>query len=184
LLELGVRARAFRGRYGLTQDEVALAIGAAGGAAVGQWERGETVPDGVRRLHLMSLLDGRRWRELRGALVAGHGLPPHWRDATRWYRRASRERPPRETLGPVLRVLLDELRALESTEALRRHYVHTEGDWARGVVAARGLVRELAGGLRRIEDAAYGLRWLEIGHGRRYDVARSLVRQLPANLLD
>src|SRR5207245_2334089 len=133
------RLRAFRERYGLTQDEVACAVGAGDGSAVGAWETGVNVPDGVRRQLLTGLLDGKRWRELRSTFVAGRGMPERWRAAVRWYRRASRERPPRETAGQVLRALLDELQAVGSAEELRRHYAETDGDWASGVVAARKL---------------------------------------------
>ena len=38
--------------------------------------------------------------------------------------------------------------------------------------------------LLRTEDAAYGLRWLEITCGRELDPRRSLVRDLPSPLLD
>ncbi|GEM_PF-7011317 len=37
--------------------------------------------------------------------------------------------------------------------------------------------------LRRIEDATYGLRWLEVVHGLRFDLGHSLVRQIPLALL-
>src|SRR6266508_4635070 len=76
-LELGQRLRAFRERYGLTQDEVARAVEASEGTTVGQWENGVNVPDGIR-----------------------------------WYRRASRERRPRETIGPAVAAVLDELRVV------------------------------------------------------------------------
>jgi hypothetical protein len=37
--------------------------------------------------------------------------------------------------------------------------------------------------LRRLEDAAYGLRWVEVAHGLRFDLDRSLVPQLPLSVL-
>jgi DNA-binding XRE family transcriptional regulator len=58
-LELGRRLRAFRARYGLTQDEVAAVVGAKDGTALAQWERGTHVPDGLRRERLTELLEGR-----------------------------------------------------------------------------------------------------------------------------
>jgi transcriptional regulator with XRE-family HTH domain len=64
-----------RARYGLTQDEVAAAIGAAEGSALGALERGVSVPDGVRRQQLNDLLDGKRWADLRGALIEGRDMP-------------------------------------------------------------------------------------------------------------
>jgi hypothetical protein len=38
--------------------------------------------------------------------------------------------------------------------------------------------------LRRMEDAAYGLRWLETAHGWRCDLNASLVAQLPLGWLE
>ncbi len=32
---------------------------------------------------------------------------------------------------------------------------------------------------RRVEDAAYGLRWLEIAYARRFDLEKSLAHDLP-----
>lgn len=37
--------------------------------------------------------------------------------------------------------------------------------------------------LRRVEDAAYGLRWLELVHRLAFRLDRSLVPQLPLRLL-
>ena len=48
----------------------------------------------------------------------------------------------------------------------------------------RGLGDESRADLRRIEDAAYGLRWLEVVQGPRFDLSKSLVPQLPFVLLD
>ena len=42
--ELGRRLRAFRARYGLTQAEVARAVGAEGHSTVALWENGARVP--------------------------------------------------------------------------------------------------------------------------------------------
>src|SRR5688572_25554752 len=96
-LELGRRLGAFRERYGLTLDEVAAAVSAGDGTVVGAWERGISVPDGVRRQFVIDLLEGRRWRELRTGLVRDADMPLRWRDGVRSYRRASRERPRRAT---------------------------------------------------------------------------------------
>jgi hypothetical protein len=38
--------------------------------------------------------------------------------------------------------------------------------------------------VRRIEDGAYGLRWLELVHGLTFELSRSVVPQLPLRLLD
>jgi hypothetical protein len=138
----------------------------------------------VPRERLKELLAGRLWPELRAVVIAGPGLPGSWAQAVRWYRRASRERRLREIAGTVVAATLEELRAAASTEGLRRSYVESGGDWARGVAAAQRISEPATGWLRRIEDAAYGLRWLELTHGVRLDPRRSLAAQLPPRLLD
>lgn len=110
-LELGRRLRDFRARYGVTQTEVARAIGAGDASTVAQWESGVNVPEGIRREYLIELLEGRRWRELRAAASVGEGLPGSWQRGACWYRRASRERRSRETAGVVVVAILEELRA-------------------------------------------------------------------------
>ena len=50
--------------------------------------------------------------------------------------------------------------------------------------AQLGLGSTCRADLRRIEDAAHGLRWLEVVQGQRFDLSRSLVPQLPLALLD
>ena len=135
------------------------------------------------RERLKELLAGRLWPELRAAAIAGPGLPGSWGQAVRWYRRASRERRLRETAGTVVTAILEELRAMEATEDLRRSYVESDGDWARGVAAAQRISAPEPGWVRRIEDAAYGLRWVELTHGVRLDPRGSLAAQLPPGLL-
>ena len=182
-LELGQRLRAFRVRYGVTQDEIAAVVGARDGSAVSQWETATAVPDGQRREWLTELLQGRAWPELRAAASAGAGLPASWARGVRWYRRASRERRPRETWGRVIAAVVDHLRSEESPGALRDRYREYDGDWAYGVATRCGRSEAHGVALRRIEDAAYGLRWLEIAHGWRCDLNASLVGQLPLNWL-
>ena len=184
LVELGTRLRDFRRRYGLTQAEVARVIGVGARSAISRWEAGVAVPDGVPRERLKELLAGRLWPEVRAVAITGSGLPDSWEEAVRWYRRASRERRLRETGGTVVTAILNELRAAESTEGLRRSYVEHDGDRARGVAAARRISEAEPGWVRRIEDAAYGLRWLELAHGVRLDPRRPLAAQLPPGLLD
>jgi hypothetical protein len=58
------------------------------------------------------------------------------------------------------------------------------GDWICHVAHGCELGEDHRPNLRRIQYAAYGLRWLEIVHGLRLDLRRSLVRQLPVGLLD
>jgi DNA-binding XRE family transcriptional regulator len=152
-LELGRRLRAFRARYGLTQDEVAAVVGAKDGTALAQWERGTNVPDGLRRERLTALLEGRLWPELRAALIGGDGIPSRWHQGVRWYRRASRKRGLRDRAGTVVSAILDELRALGSPEALRRRYVEADGEWAHALADQRGCGDACRADLRRIEDA-------------------------------
>lgn len=183
-LELGQRLVEFRARYGITQAEIAEVVGAGNASTVAQWESGVNVPEGLRREHLIELLDGHRWPELRAAALAGDGLPAAWDRGARWYRRASRERRQRETVGPAVAAVLTHLQDIASVAALRRRYCGHDGEWVRGVAVRSGLDEEQAVDLRRIEDAAYGLRWLEIEHDRHFDLRKSLVPQLSLGLLD
>ncbi len=183
-LELGIRLRAFRARYRLTQDEVAAVVGAKEGTAVAQWENGTNVPDGLRRERLAELLEGRLWSELRAAIIGRDGMPSRWNQGVRWYRRASRERGARERAGAVLAAILDDLRALGSPDALRLRYVERDGEWVYTVADERGVGDECRTDLRRIEDAGYGLRWIEVTRVALFDLSRSLVPQLPLGLLD
>ncbi len=183
-LELGRRLRDFRACYGVTQTEIARAIGAADASTVAQWESGVNVPDGLRREHLIELLDGQRWPELRAAALTGDGLPAAWDRGARWFRRASRERRPRETIGAAVAAVLAHLQDIASPEALRQRYCAHDGEWVRGVAVRSGLDEEQPVDLRRLEDAAYGLRWLEIEHDRQFDLRKSLVPQLSLGLLN
>jgi transcriptional regulator with XRE-family HTH domain len=182
-LELGQRLRAFRARYGVTQDEIAAVVGARDGSAVSQWETAAAVPDGQRRERLLELLQGRAWPALRAAVSAGEGLPASWARGVRWYRRASRERGAREAWGSVIAAVLEHLRAEESPEALRDRYREHDGTWVHVATTRCRLSEEHGANLRRIEDAAYGLRWLELAHGWRCDLNASLVGQLPLGWL-
>jgi transcriptional regulator with XRE-family HTH domain len=185
-LELGECLAAFRARYGVTQAEIARAVGARDHSAVSQWESGVNVPDGMLGERLAALVEGRRWPELRTAMLAdaGEGLPGSWGRAARWYRRASRERRPRETVGAAVAAIVSDLRGVTTVEMLHRHYRERDGDWAPAVVARRGRGDEGRPDLRQVEDAAYGLRWLELAHGRHLELGRSLVPQLSLALLD
>ena len=51
------------------------------------------------------------------------------------------------------------------------------------MAAEQGLGPEPRADVRRLEDAAHGLRWLELAHGLRFDLRRSLVPQLPLRRL-
>jgi transcriptional regulator with XRE-family HTH domain len=182
-VEPGRRLRDFRARYGVTQTEVAQAVGAAAPSAVARWERGVAVPEARWRERLVGLLDGRHWPALRAAALAGAGLPASRDRGVRWYRRASRERPQRETVGVVVAAILDDLRTLASRASLRRSYWEHDGAWVRAVSERCGLAEELWSDLRRLEDAAYGLRWLELAMGQRLDLRHSLASQVPLSLI-
>ncbi|HEX2186982.1 MAG TPA: hypothetical protein VHN78_15915, partial [Chloroflexota bacterium] len=84
----------------------------------------------------------------------------------------------------VVSAVLEHLRTVDSLDGLRQQYCEDDGCWVQ-TVAAQLLphVGEL-GDLRRAEDVAYSLRWLEIRHGLRLDLGHSLVRQVPLALLD
>ena len=73
-------------------------------------------------------------------------------------------------------------RGVVSAGALHQDYCERDWNWVRAIVARHGL-GEQPSDLRRVEDAAYGLRWLELARGLRLDPARSLVPQLPSALL-
>jgi transcriptional regulator with XRE-family HTH domain len=179
-LRLGRELQAFRARSGLTQDEVARVVGASS-AAISEWEASRKVPDGLRRERVRELLDGRLWPELRAALLGGESFPRPWREAVRWYRRAARDVPARVTWGVPIRQMLDSLQTAEDLAGLRLAYVQA------GPVGSAGaaLTGTAAGSAeRRIEDAAFGLRWLEIAQAGRFDLNKSLARQLPLERLN
>jgi hypothetical protein len=131
---------------------------------------------------------------LRGAALAVAARLGHWwgwnawplEPGARWYRRASRERAPRESAGAVVAAILEDLRAVGAVDALRRRYGERDGAWAHAVADRQGVGEQGRPDIRRIEDAACGLRWLEITRGSRLDLGRSgrsLVPQLPLTLL-
>ncbi|MHB1134967.1 MAG: hypothetical protein ACYC4L_21565 [Chloroflexota bacterium] len=67
---------------------------------------------------------------------------------------------------------------------LRQRYCEDDGSGARPLVT-RLIPNALRhSGLWPVYDAAFGLRWLELAHGIHLDLNRSLVRQLPPELLD
>ena len=180
-LRLGRELEAFRARYGLTQDEVAQVVEASSAAATSQWESGRAVPDGLRRERLRELLDGRLWPELRTGLLGGESFPEPWREAVRWYRRASREVPARATWGVLIRRMLDSLLRVEDLAGLRLAYVEA------GPVGSAGAAltgTDIGAAERRVEGAAFGLRWLEIAQAGRFDLNKSLARQLPLERLN
>jgi hypothetical protein len=73
---------------------------------------------------------------------------------------------------------------VDSFEALRLHYVEHDGDWAHQWADEREHYHAWCGDIRRLEDASYGLRWLEIARRVQFSLTASLVRQLPLCLLE
>jgi transcriptional regulator with XRE-family HTH domain len=181
-LRLGRELQIFRAAHGLGQEEVASVVGVSGAATSSQWETGERVPEGVRRERLRDLLRGRRWPELRASMLGREAFPRAWREAVRWYRRASREVAQRAACGQPIARRLELLRGIMDAASLRESYLHS-APWHRARDATSpgtdsGVDR------RRIEDAAYGLRWLEVTGGWHFDLSRSMVPQLSLALLD
>jgi hypothetical protein len=111
-------------------------------------------------------------------------LPTRWARAVRWYRCASRECRPRSTLGVIVAELLDELRRVESVAGLRERYWNDDGSWIRGVAAALLSATLPGADLQRVEEVAYGLRWVEVTCGIEVDLSHSLIRQVPVALLE
>ena len=155
---------------------MAAAIGAGNKSVVAEWENAVSVPIGMRKRRLIELLGGKRWKVLREAFTAGEGMPQRWKQAVRWYRRASRSIGNRLTVGEVVVLAtLNETRALTKIDELRHHYSGRDGGWqgnASNPMPAGGTVR-------LTEDAAYGLRWIELLNGITLDPRRSLVGKLP-----
>ena len=71
---------------------------------------------------------------------------------------------------------------MDALDGLRRRYVERDAEWAHAIADQRGLGEQCRPDVRRIEDAAYGLRWLEVTRGSRFELGRSLVPQLPLGL--
>lgn len=176
---LAARIQPFRALHDLTQGEVALTVGAAGGPTVSQWEQGVNVPDGMRKRELVALLDGHRWNLLRESAIGKDGYPQRWEQAVRWYRRASREVRARQVITDPLLLFLKELRVMSTTRELRDHYLAQGRGWTPD--PSWTLPAGATG--RLVEDCAYGLRWIEIVRSLTVDVRLSLVPQLPDALL-
>src|ERR687886_556392 len=152
-LRLGRELLAFRARYGLTQDEAARVLGASGASTISQWEAGRAVPDGVRRERLRELLDGRLWPELRAALLGGESFPTPWREAVRWYRRASREVPARQEWSVRIGRILDSLLRARDLAGLQLAYVEAGPVGSAGAALTGTAVGSVE---RRVQDAAFG----------------------------
>jgi transcriptional regulator with XRE-family HTH domain len=175
---LAGRLRSFRAEHDLTQAEVASALGAANRSLVAEWEKGVNVPSGMRKRRLIELLEGNSWKLFRDAVTDGEGMPMNWRHAVRWYRRASRQLGNRRTVGAVILAKLEETRGLATTDVFCRHYVERDRGWS-----ANPAMPMPAGATARLaEDAAYGLRWLEIVCESAFDPRRSLVDVLPIGM--
>jgi DNA-binding transcriptional regulator YiaG len=161
----------FRTEHDITLAEVALAVGAAKPSVVSQWENGVNVPSGVRKRRLIELLEGKRWKVLREAVIDGKELPGRWRQAVRWYRRASREVTNRRTVGEVILATLKQTRGLSTIQELRDHYLERDTGW----LSNPATPLPSGSSVRLAEDAACGLRWIEIVNGNALDPRRSMV---------
>jgi hypothetical protein len=104
-------------------------------------------------------------------------------EAVRWHRRSSRERAARTALGPAIAAGLEALRGVHRPDELRARYLAAAGAW--GCCLPLDAHPTPAGpvDVRRAEDAAFGLRWLELAADIRVDACRSLVPQLHQRLL-
>ena len=165
LLDLGQRLREFRREYCLTQTEIARVVGVGSDATVCQWETGSRVPNGHPCERLVELLEGRLWRVLREVVIEGQGIPGRWHQAACWYRRASRERGSRETVGSMVVVILDNLREVDSLGTLRQQYCEGDGGGVHPLTEKLIPNTMHQGDLRRVEDAAFGLRGRIPGSG-------------------
>ena len=98
----------------------------------------------------------------------------------RWYRRASREVTARVAWGVPVGRILDSLQTAKDLAGLRRAYVD-----AGSVCSTGGAASGTGAGAaeRRVEDAAFGLRWLQMVHARRFGLTKSLAREVPLEWL-
>ena len=96
----------------------------------------------------------------------------------RWYERAARDVPARATWDVPIRRMLDSLQTAEDLAGLRLAYVDAGPTGSAFARTGAGAVE------RRIEDAAFGRRWLEIAQAGRFDLNTSLARQLPLERLN
>jgi transcriptional regulator with XRE-family HTH domain len=126
---LAARLQAFRAEHDPSQAEVAEAVGAGNKSVVAEWEGAVSVPSGLRKRQLIELLEGKRWKMFREAVMVGEGMPQRWKQAVRWYRRASRSIGNRRTVGEVILATLNETRALTTIDELRHHYSGRDGGW-------------------------------------------------------
>ena len=105
-------------------------------------------------------------------------MPLRWKQAVRWYRRASRSVGTRRTVGVAILATLDETRELTTS----MNCVITIADATAGGRAIHRCHCQPGAIVRLAEDAAYGLRWIEINTGMTLDPCRSLVGVVPMKL--
>jgi hypothetical protein len=67
--------------------------------------------------------------EIDAQVLGDEPFPRPWRDAVRWYRRASREVAQRAAWGGAITEQLARLRDVAGLEALRRRYVESPKPW-------------------------------------------------------
>jgi DNA-binding XRE family transcriptional regulator len=175
---LAAQLQSFRAEHNLSQAEVAAAVGASHKSVVTEWESAVTVPSGLRKRRLIELLEGKLWKVLREGVMVGEKLPLRWKQAVRRYRRASRSVGTRRTVGEAILSTLNETRELTTISELLQHYRGRDSGWPRNPSTPM----PAGATVRLAEDAAFGLRWIEIVTGITFDPRASLVGILPLKL--
>ncbi|MDA8219892.1 MAG: hypothetical protein M0Z94_20010 [Dehalococcoidales bacterium] len=72
----------------------------------------------------------------------------------------------------MVAVIVDNLREIDSLGALRQRYCTDDGSGVHPPTAKRIPNTMHQGDQRRVEDAAFGLRWLTLAHGIHLDLNR------------
>jgi len=87
-------------------------------------------------------------------------------------------------VGAAVAVILDDLQVIVLPAPHRRHDGARDGDGAHGVAGRSGFGEEYGSDLRWVEDAAHGLRRIEVVHNVRFLLERSLAHYPSLGLLD
>jgi DNA-binding transcriptional regulator YiaG len=175
---LAARLKSFRAEHDLSQGEVAVAVGAATKSLVAEWENSVAVPSGQRKRRLIELLEGKRWKVVREAVVVGEGMPVPLAAGgalvpsrlARGQKSPNRQRGNPCDIGRNTRAYIG--------QRIAHHYRGRVGGWP--AIPAKPMPDGATA--RLAEDAAYGLRWTEIGSGLTLDPRGSLVGALRVKL--
>jgi hypothetical protein len=79
---------------------------------------------------------------------------------------------------------LEALVGVHRPEELRARYLGAVGPWGCSVLPDARPASAAPTDVRRADEAAFGLRWLELTAGLRFGLRRSLVPQLPLAFLN